>query len=51
MDDYEMGIAVERDRIIQLLKDEADSRDIMQALSYPYLAQELEALIREGQDG
>ena len=46
----ETGIEVERERIIKVMKDLAATRDILQTLSYPFLAQEIEAAIKEGQD-
>ena len=47
---YEAGIELERDRIIKVMKDLASTRDILQTLSYPFLAQEIEAAIKEGQE-
>jgi hypothetical protein len=47
---YEAGIEVERERIIKAMKDLAATRDILQTLSYPFLAEEIEAAIKKGQD-
>jgi hypothetical protein len=38
---YEIGIIAERARILDLLREKAESRDIMQSLSYPFLFDEL----------
>jgi len=38
---YEIGVIAERARILDLLREKADSRDIMQSLSYPFLFEEL----------
>ena len=45
----EAGVEAERERIIKVMKDLAATRDILQTLSYPFLAQEIEAAIKEGQ--
>ena len=47
---YEAGVELERDRIIKVIKDLAATRDILQTLSYPFLAEEIEAAIKEAQD-
>ena len=47
---YEAGIELERERITKVIKDLAATRDILQTLSYPFLAQEIEAAIKEGQE-
>ena len=47
---YEAGIELERERIIRVFQAREANRTIMEALEYPYTAQELEATIREGQD-
>jgi hypothetical protein len=47
---YEAGIDLERERIIKVMKDLAATRDILQTLSYPFLVEEIEAAINEGQD-
>ena len=44
------GIQAERQRIIEALKSEAANRSIMEALAYPYLAEELEATIMRDQE-
>jgi len=46
----EAGVEAERERIIKVMKDLAATRDILQTLSYPFLAQEIEAAIKEGQE-
>ena len=45
----EAGIEAERERIINVMKDLAATRDILQTLSYPFLAEEIEAAIKKGQ--
>ena len=47
---YEAGVELERERIIKVMKDLAATRDILQTLSYPFLAEEIEAAIKKGQD-
>jgi len=47
---YEAGVELERERIIRVFQAREANRTIMEALEYPYTAQELEATIREGQD-
>jgi hypothetical protein len=47
---YEAGVELERKRIIKVMKDLAATRDILQTLSYPFLADEIEAAIKEGQE-
>ena len=47
---YEAGVELERERIIKVIKDLSATRDILQTLSYPFLAQEIEAAIKEGQE-
>jgi len=47
---YDAGVELERERIIKVMKDLAATRDILQTLSYPFLAEEIEAAIKEGQD-
>ena len=47
---YEAGVELERERIIKVMKDLAATRDILQTLSDPFLAQEIEAAIKEGQE-
>jgi hypothetical protein len=47
---YEAGIELERERIIKVMKDLAATRDILQTLSYPFLAEEIEAAIKEAQE-
>jgi len=47
---YEAGVQLERKRIIKLIKDLADTRDILETLKYPFLAKEIEDAILEGQD-
>ena len=47
---YDAGVELERERIIKVMKDLAATRDILQTLSYPFLAQEIEAAIKEAQD-
>ena len=45
----EAGIEAERERIIGVMRDLAATRDILQTLSYPFLAEEIEAAIKKGQ--
>jgi len=47
---YDAGVELERERIIKVMKDLAATRDILQTLSYPFLAQEIEAAIKKGQE-
>ena len=47
---YEAGVELEQERIINLFKAKEANRTIMEALEYPYTAQELEATIRKGQE-
>ena len=47
---YDAGVELERERIIKVMKDLAATRDILQTLSYPFLAEEIEAAIKGGQD-
>jgi hypothetical protein len=47
---YEAGVELERKRIIKVIKDLADTRDILETLKYPFLAQEIEDAILDGQD-
>ena len=47
---YEAGIELERERIIKVFQAKEAKRTIIEALEYPYTAQELEDTIREGQD-
>jgi hypothetical protein len=47
---YDAGVELERERIIKVMKDLAATRDILQTLSYPFLAQEIEAAIKEGRE-
>ena len=47
---YEAGVQLERKRIIKLIKDLADTRDILETLKYPFLAKEIEDAILDGQD-
>jgi len=47
---YEAGVELERERIIKVMKDLAATRDILQTLSYPFLAEEIEAAIKKGQE-
>lgn len=47
---YEAGVEAERVRIIRVFQAKEANRTIMEALEYPYTAQELEATIREAQD-
>jgi hypothetical protein len=47
---YEAGVQLERKRIIKLMKDLADTRDILETLKYPFLAEEIEDAILDGQN-
>jgi len=47
---YEAGVELERERIIRVFQAREANRTIMEALEYPYTAQELENTIREGQE-
>jgi len=47
---YESGVELERKRIIKVIKDLADTRDILETLKYPFLAKEIEDAILDGQD-
>jgi hypothetical protein len=47
---YEAGVELERKRIIKVIKDLADTRDILETLKYPFLAEEIEDAILDGQD-
>jgi hypothetical protein len=47
---YEAGVQLERKRIIKVIKDLADTRDILETLNYPFLAEEIEDAILDGQD-
>jgi len=47
---YEAGVQLERKRIIKLIKDLADTRDILETLKYPFLAKEIADAILDGQD-
>ena len=47
---YEAGVQLERKRIIKLIKDLADTRDILETLKYPFLVKEIEDAILDGQD-
>ena len=47
---HEAGVERERERIIKVFQAKEAKRTIIEALEYPYTAQELEATIREGQD-
>jgi len=47
---YEAGVELERERIIKVFRAKEARRTIMEALEYPYTAEELEATIREAQD-
>jgi len=46
----EAGIEAERERIIKVFQAKEARRTIIEALEYPYTAQELEDTIREGQE-
>jgi len=48
---YEAGVELERERIIKVFQAKEARRTIIEALEYPYTAQELEDTIREGQNG
>ena len=45
---YEAGAEAERERIIKAFQAKEAKRTIIEALEYPYTAQELEDTIREG---
>ena len=47
---YEAGVELERERIIKVFQAKEARRTIIEALEYPYTAQELEETIREGQE-
>jgi hypothetical protein len=47
---YEAGVQLERKRIIKVIKDLADTRDILETLKYPFLAKQIEDAILDGQD-
>ena len=47
---HEAGVQLERKRIIKLIKDLADTRDILETLKYPFLAEEIEEAILDGQN-
>ena len=47
---YEAGVELERKRIIKVIKDLADTRDILETLKYPFLAKEIEDAILDNQD-
>jgi hypothetical protein len=47
---YEAGVELERKRIIKVIKDLADTRDILETLKYPFLAKEIEDVILDGQN-
>ena len=47
---HEAGVQLERKRIIKLIKDLADTRDILETLKYPLLAEEIEDAILDGQN-
>ena len=47
---YEAGVELERKRIIKVIKDLADTRDILETLKYPFLAKEIEDAVLDGQD-
>ena len=47
---YEAGVELERKRIIKVIKDLAETRDILETLKYPFLAKEIEDAILDGQD-
>ena len=47
---YEAGVQLERKRIIKVIKDLGDTRDILETLKYPFLAKEIEDAILDGQD-
>jgi len=46
----EAGVELERERIIKVFQAKEARRSIIEALEYPYTAQELEDTIREGQE-
>jgi hypothetical protein len=47
---HEAGVQLERKRIIKLIKDLADTRDILETLKYPFLVKQIEDAILDGQD-
>jgi hypothetical protein len=47
---YEAGVELERKRIIKVIKDLADTRDILETLKYPFFAEEIEDAILDGQN-
>ena len=47
---HEAGVQLERNRIIRLVKRLAATRDILETLKYPLLAEEIEDAILDGQD-
>jgi hypothetical protein len=47
---YEAGVQLERKRIIKVIKDLADTRDILETLKYPFLAKDIEDAILDGKD-
>jgi len=47
---YEAGLQEERARIIRAMKKLAASRDVFETLKYPFLADELEEAIMDGED-
>jgi hypothetical protein len=42
---YETGVQAERERILKVLKQKAESRSILETLSYPLLFEELQQTI------
>ena len=49
-DGLQSGIELERERIIKVFKAKEAKRTIIEALEYPYTAQEVEDTIRDGQE-
>jgi hypothetical protein len=47
---HEAGVQLERNRIIRLIKRFAATRDILETLKYPFLAEEIEDAILDGQN-
>jgi hypothetical protein len=47
---HEAGVQLERNRIIRLIKRFAATRDILETLKYPFLAEEIEEAILDGQN-
>jgi hypothetical protein len=47
---HEAGVQLERNRIIRLVKRLAATRDILETLKYPFLAEEIEEAILDGQN-